>query len=46
MTKDDNTKHQYNINRYTKDGVTEIVISKETVSNNEEAKLIYSNERS
>tara|TARA_B100001287_G_scaffold272231_1_gene273626 strand:+ start:1019 stop:2260 length:1242 start_codon:yes stop_codon:yes gene_type:complete len=39
-------EHQYNINRYTKDGVTEIVISKETVSNNEEAKLIYSNERS
>ena len=39
-------EHQYNINRYTKDGVTEIVVSKETVLDNKEAKLIYSNERS
>ena len=39
-------EHQYNINRYTKDGVSEIVIEKETVLNNKEAKLIYNNERS
>ena len=39
-------EHQYNINRYTKDGVTEIVIDKDTVLDNKEAKLIYSNERS
>ena len=39
-------EHQYNINRYTKDGVSEIVVSKETVLDNKEAKLIYSNERS
>ncbi len=39
-------EHQYNINRYTKDGVTEIVVNRETVLDNKEAKLIYSNERS
>ena len=39
-------EHQYNIYRYTKDGVTEIVVCKETVLDNKEAKLIYSNERS
>lgn len=39
-------EHQYNINRYTKDGVTEIVIDKDTVLDNKQAKLIYSNERS
>ena len=39
-------EHQYNINRYTKDGVIEIVVNRETVLDNKEAKLIYSNERS
>ena len=38
--------HQYNINRYIKDGVIEIVVDKDTVLNNKQAKLIYNNERS
>ena len=39
-------EYQYNINRYIKEGVIEIVINKDTISKNEQAKLIYSNERS
>lgn len=39
-------EYQYNINMYIKEGVTEIVIDKDTISNNKQAKLIYSNERS
>ncbi len=38
-------EYQYNINRYIKEGVIEIVISKDTISKNQQAKLIYSNER-
>lgn len=39
-------EHQYNINRYTKQHVSEIIIDKETVTDSKQAKLIYNNERS